>query len=197
MFALLMKYWQLRRLIETSRVLDPNPKSPRVSQLGLLFWYHDYNSQKFCEYARVKPSTFDKILELIKDNSIFHNNSQNKQIPVKYQLAILLYRLGHYGNAASPSRIADWAGVSVGTVYNCTRRVSHAILALHDKAIHWPNTEQKRQAKAYAADNTCEEWREGYLAVDGTGIPVFERPRLHGNLWFSKDKVYAIALQVS
>ena len=37
-------------------------------------------------------------------------------MPVKQQLAIALYRFGHYGNAASTMKVALWAGVGFGTV---------------------------------------------------------------------------------
>ena len=35
---------------------------------------------------------------------------------VKQQLAIALYRFGHYGNTASTMKVALWAGVGFGTV---------------------------------------------------------------------------------
>ncbi|KAJ6616864.1 hypothetical protein B0H10DRAFT_1798595 [Mycena sp. CBHHK59/15] len=50
---------------------------------------------------RVSPMVFAVILELIQDHTIFTNNSNVPQTPVDVQLAVTLYRLGHYGNAAS------------------------------------------------------------------------------------------------
>ncbi|KIK11476.1 hypothetical protein PISMIDRAFT_43298, partial [Pisolithus microcarpus 441] len=73
------------------------------------------------------------------NNLVFQNQSNNKQLPVSIQLAIFLYHAGHYGNACSPEDVGQWAGVSIGTVVNCTHRVMAAILDQHDTFICIPN----------------------------------------------------------
>ncbi|EMD30820.1 hypothetical protein CERSUDRAFT_40060, partial [Gelatoporia subvermispora B] len=105
--------------------------------------------------------------------------------------------LGHYGNAASVACIADWAGVSTGTVTNLCYRVAIALLDHHDTSITWPTPAQCADAKAYAVQRSeCETWAGGYLAVDGTAIKLYQKPGLFGESWYNKDSVYAIALQV-
>ena len=47
----------------------------------------------------------------------------------------MLYRLGHFGSAASVDAIAQWAGCSAGAVINATCRVMMAFLLLHNQAI--------------------------------------------------------------
>ncbi|KAJ7092206.1 hypothetical protein C8R44DRAFT_816674, partial [Mycena epipterygia] len=37
----------------------------------------------------------------IRDDEVFHNNSNNSQMLVEEQVAITLYRFGHHGNSAS------------------------------------------------------------------------------------------------
>lgn len=64
-------------------------------------------------------------------------------MPVHDQLAIALYRLGHYGNATMTMHVAEWAGVLEGSVVNCTRHVTLALLSFHDFAMAWPDVEQK------------------------------------------------------
>jgi hypothetical protein len=77
---------------------------------------------------RVSPEVFDVILSFIHDNPVFHNNSNNPQAPVQTQLAVMLYRLGRYGNGASIEDVARISGISEGSVENycvmqcvCTR----------------------------------------------------------------------------
>ena len=67
------------------------------------------------------PECFDALLAAIQGHPIFHNNSHVEQLSVDVQLAIALYRFGHYGNAASVCKVAIWAGVGFGTVTLATR----------------------------------------------------------------------------
>jgi hypothetical protein len=91
------------------------------------------------------------------------------------QLAIFLNCACHYGNAATIQDIADWAGISVGSIYNCTNCVMIAIALLHDLAIsrnlHDPDCiREKAKAKE---SRTCGEWRDGYLTSDGSCFSLF------------------------
>jgi hypothetical protein len=52
---------------------------------------------------------------------MFHNNSNNPQMPVDEQLAIALFCFGHYGNGVSTMKVALWAGVGFGTVSLVTK----------------------------------------------------------------------------
>lgn len=45
----------------------------------------------FREILRVNPATFDHIVDKIKDDPVFYNNSNNPQIPVEEQLAIRVH----------------------------------------------------------------------------------------------------------
>ncbi|KAG2046529.1 hypothetical protein BDR06DRAFT_1035893, partial [Suillus hirtellus] len=138
---------------------------------------------------------------LIQAHPIFHNNSNNPQLPVAVQLAIFLNGVGHYGNAATTEDISDWAGVSVGTIYNCYKRVMIAILQLHDRAIHFDPLDREDQiererAKAYVEQKTCREWRGGFLCVDGTPSPLHEKPSWHSEGFFDKNSDYSLTAQV-
>ncbi|KAG2045734.1 hypothetical protein BDR06DRAFT_900306, partial [Suillus hirtellus] len=66
------------------------------------------------------------------------HQSNNPQFPVAIQLAIFLNHVGHYGNAISNEDVCRWAGVSIGSVMNCTNCVMMALLAKHDKFIFFP-----------------------------------------------------------
>jgi hypothetical protein len=188
---------RLRQDILTSRVLRDNPKVKKAPQIQLLqIWRKDNTDQYRCKVC-VDTSTFNGLVEKICRHPVFSNNSNVPQKPVSTQLAIFLYRAGHYGNAASPEAIGHWAGVSPGTVVNCTNRVMLALLLLHDEVVHLPTLEEKESAKAWVAAQVCPEWSNGHLMVYGTKFPLFQRPGLHGDTWFDKNKNYSLDCQVS
>ncbi|KAG2047673.1 hypothetical protein BDR06DRAFT_831462, partial [Suillus hirtellus] len=70
----------------------------------------------FINMLCVSPEVFQVILGLIEDHPIFYNNSNSTQAPVQIQLAVMLYRMGRYGNGASIEDIAHFAGISEGAV---------------------------------------------------------------------------------
>ena len=178
------------------RIFDPKPPNPKASQLHLLDHWQDHDIRNFRAKLRVHPLTFCHILDLIQDHHIFHNNSNVPQMPVDIQLGIYLVRAGHYGNSSAVSEVAIWAGVSVGLVRKVTLRVMIALISLHDTAIHLPTDEEKESSKQWVQDACCPEWRNGFLAVDGTKFPFFQRPGLHGDAWFDKNKDYSADCQV-
>ncbi|KAL6304819.1 hypothetical protein BKA93DRAFT_732216, partial [Sparassis latifolia] len=100
--------------------------------------------------------TFNKLVIAIQNSPEFHNNSQNAQMPVEHQLAIFLYCFGHHDNAALSQKIADWGGVSVDTMYNCTTHCVMTVLALHDMVIHWSTANQKKSAQKCVVFKVCK-----------------------------------------
>lgn len=187
---------KLRHEITTTRVLNAKAPIAKSSQIHLLDKWRAENLSQFRKKIRVDPDTFDGLLQKIVNHPVFHNNSNVPQAPVAIQLAIFLNRAGHYGNSASPEDIGQWAGVSPGSVNNATNRVIIALLSLHDEAVHLPNAEEKETAKDWVGAQACPEWRDGYLLVDGTKLAVFQRPGLHGDAWFDKNKDYSLDCQV-
>ncbi|OCH84643.1 hypothetical protein OBBRIDRAFT_741246, partial [Obba rivulosa] len=173
------------------------PRAPRWHQLDILGHYHEHNAKEFRRIVRVSPQVFDTLHAMLEPHPVFHNNSHRAQTPVNIQLAIFLKWAGHYGNGVSIADIAEWAGVSTGTVTNCTRRVVVAVLDHHDEAVCWPNVEQQISAKRFSAERTgCAVWSGGFLAVDGTAIKLYQKPGLYGERFYNKDSIYAISLQV-
>jgi hypothetical protein len=181
----------------SAHVLEACPPVKKMGQLDLyLTHFRCDHPGRFRKKLRVSPVVFDRLVELVEGHAIFHNNSNIPQLPVPTQLAIFLVRVGHYGNASSPEYVAQWAGVSVGTVINSTYRCLVAFLALHDEVVMMPPDEEKERAKEYVEAATCPEWRSGFLLVDGTKFPLFQKPGLHGEAWFDKNKDYSIDCQV-
>ncbi|KAJ7627106.1 hypothetical protein FB45DRAFT_690921, partial [Roridomyces roridus] len=148
---------------------------------------------------RVWPETFDALVSKIQDHPVFGNNSNNAQAPVPIQLAVALYRFGHYGNAASQLSISYWAGVSLGSVPLYTARVMTAILGvgLLKEYVRMPNEEEKEKAKAAVIRMSgCKEWGGGWCMVDGTLIPIYARPNWYGVSYFDRKMNYSMSLQV-
>ncbi|KAH8925398.1 hypothetical protein BT69DRAFT_1332217 [Atractiella rhizophila] len=74
--------------------------------------YYCKKPEKFRKAVRIDPISFQKLLKAIKHHPIFQNKSHNPQSPVRYQLAVLLHRLGHYGNAESLDSLSAIFGCS-------------------------------------------------------------------------------------
>jgi hypothetical protein len=152
----------------------------------------------FREILRVTPYTFDKLHEKIKNDPIFFNNSNNPQIPVEEQLAITLYRFGHDGNAASQASVGRWAGAGKGSPALHTKRVMTALLrhSFMSEAVCLPTTEEKSKAKDWVEAHSCRAWRHGWIFVDGTLIPLFDRPHWYGESYFDRKCNYSLNVQV-
>ncbi|KAH9923418.1 uncharacterized protein BXZ73DRAFT_51022 [Epithele typhae] len=153
---------------------------------------------KFRELLRINPSTFDRLVACIEKDSVFSNNSRNPQMPVEQQVAITLYRFGHYGNAAGLQAVANWSGCAKGTVDIVTRRVMTAILRPEFRlsAIRYPTPQEKEEAKAWVEKHSCHAWRDGWCMVDGTLIPLDEQPYWFGEAYFDRKQNYSLNVQV-
>ena len=179
--------------LENTRVLQPN-NVKKVSQLYLVLEsYKENDPQRFRRNLRVLPNTFDALLAHIGWHPIF---GADRQMPVEHQLTIALFRFGHFGNAASVESVAQWAGCSAGMVVNATRRVIEAFLTFHDDIIHWPSSEEKEAAKAWVEAASCAAWRDGWLFVDGTLVPLADKPGHHGEAYFDRKSNYSLNVQV-
>jgi hypothetical protein len=140
---------------------------------------------------------FNMLLNMIEGDLVFSNNSTMLQLSVDKQLTITLFWFGYNKNAVSVEAIAQWVGVSSGTVVNSTHRVMIAFLVLHDSAIHWPLEEEKEVAKGWVESASCTEWRGGFCMVDGTLVPLFEKPGHHGEAYFNRKSNYLLNVQVT
>ncbi|KIJ09092.1 hypothetical protein PAXINDRAFT_43034, partial [Paxillus involutus ATCC 200175] len=151
----------------------------------------------FRSILRVTPSTFDQLVAKLSPDPVFHNQGSYEQQPVEIQLAVTLYRFGHYGNAAGHSSVACWAGLGHGTVSLMTRRVMTAILRPHfmSSAVRFPTAEEKEAAKSWVEARSCKAWRDGWCFVDGTLVPLYDRPHWYGESYFDRKCNYSLNIQ--
>jgi len=153
----------------------------------------------FRSFVRMSPACFDTLVNSIKDHPVFHNNSNNPQMPVKEQLAIALFRFAHHGNAASVLKVTLWGGIGYGTTHLMTSCVMTAVCdkRFHRASMPWLGPAEIEGAKAWVEEHSCPAWRDGWLMVDGTLIPLYQHPHHHGNTFFDWKSNYSLNLQVS
>jgi len=184
---------------KTHRLNIPPAPLPRAPQLHLLVHFGEHCPLLFCHKLHVDPEIFDDILNLISDHPIFHSNSNNSQLPIAIQLAIFLNHAGHYGNSISLLDVSQWAGVSVGSVINCTNHVMVALLDQHDAFMGFPphNSKDFKHAWRYGAKaSTCPEWQSGVLAVDGTTVDLYATPGFFHQAFYDRKSKYSLGCQV-
>lgn len=137
--------------IQHFRYLGERPPMVKAGSLHLAWEYAQNPAHYSCfiNMLRVSPEVFRVILDLIEDHPVFHNNSNNPQAPVQMQLAVMLYRMGRYGNGASTEDIARFAGISEGAVELYTKRCFDAIESFHDAFVCHPTTQEKEYEKQW------------------------------------------------
>jgi hypothetical protein len=185
--------------LEACRYLNERGHLPRIGNLGLAFQYEAAgDAERFQQMLRVPPDVFHILLRLIEDHPIFHNQSNNEQTPVSFQLAVTLYRMGRYGNGVSWDDIARIAGIAKGSVPNFTRRVITAINSLHPRLMRLPSAEEKEVEKRWIEERVGFRglWREGWLMYDGTTVVLPREPHFFGDAYYSHNAEYGFSLQV-
>ena len=194
---------QFLQAIRSTRYLNPRNPVPRLeaASLSLVWEYAKDPAQhgRFQHMLRVSPRVFQVIVELIKDHPVFSNNSNHPQAPVEEQLAVTLFRMGRFGNAASLEDIAREAGCSEGTVEAYTSRCFEAIMALHDIFVRPLTPEEKEREKEWIDQHLGFKglWREGWVMYDGTIVVLYARPGLDGDAYYTRKCNYGLNLQVS
>lgn len=63
-------------------------------------------------------------------------------------------------------------------------------------ANRWPTPEATEKAKQWVEEQSCPFWRDGWLMVDGTLVPLWSRPGFFGNTFFDRKSNYSLNVQV-
>lgn len=186
--------------LRNTRYLFPRVPIPKHSNLHLVREYAQSASfqDRFESMLRVSPYVYEVIINLLGDHAVFQNNSHNRQTPVWIQLAITLYRLGHYGNSASVRDIAQNFGFSEGAVEKFTQRCFTALESLHNAVVRGLTPEEKEVEKKWIDAHVGFHglWREGWVMYDGTIVVLHERPGFNGDAYFTRKSNYGLNLQV-
>lgn len=182
------RYWDTR-----------GPYLPTI--INVESWFHqprfENNDRKFRKVFRMNREIFYKLLEKIECHSAFQNQSTSaKQTPVKYQLAIFLYRLGSKGGGGSLEQVGDSVGVGVGTVLNFSRRVMRAILSLLEQYICWPSKSERDIHKQRVCSASTGVFAGCIGFVDGTFITLAYAPLKDWFYYFNRKSSYALNAMV-
>lgn len=191
---------EILRTLRNTRYLLPRIRVPKHSNLHLV---HEYAQNvlfqdRFESMLRVSPYVYEVLINLISDHPVFQNNSHCQQTPVSTQLAITLYRLGHYGNSASVRDVAQNFGFSEGAIENFTQRCFTALESLHDVVVRQLTPEEKEVEKQWIDAHVGFRglWREGWIMYDGTIVVLHERPGFNGDAYFTRKSNYGLNVQV-
>jgi len=148
-------------------------------------------------YFRDEPRTYAYLVSRLESSAIdfFHPPSAWSHVSVRLQLALALFRFGHYSNAASVLLVAQRFGVSAGTVINATRRDMSDILRWEAEEIRWP-TAIERQACARESEERYGF--EGCVgAVDGNTIPFAYAPSVDPWCVLERHKRYSVNVLIA
>ena len=133
------------------------PKSGNM-HLAWDFMQDPAHHNRYTNMLQVSPLVFDTILTLIKEHPVFTNSFNNSQTPVEQQLAVMLFRLGRYGNGASVEDIACQAECSEGSVERYTDQCFEVIELLHDLFVRKLTSAEKEVEK---------QWMDEHLGFQG------------------------------
>ncbi len=115
----------------------------------------------------------DKITAAIESNAVFDEGARGpKQIPVKYQLMVLLHFLGREGETNDSQRQMFRTGSGANQFYR--DRVVRALNDLRREYVQWPNEEERREIasrieKSFHFPNCIG-------LMDGTLLPLAFQP---------------------
>ena len=139
----------------------------------------------FLQLFRMTFPCFLNLLQLIEPHPIFYNLSQNPQRYPSIQLAIAVCRLGSNGNGAAIYRLQNLFRVGYGTINLYTSRVVKVIYELRFRLASWPTQEERRELSQVMQN----EGFPGCIGfVDGTTIPLSQKPPVDGNHYFDRKK---------
>ncbi|VDC02626.1 unnamed protein product [Peniophora sp. CBMAI 1063] len=95
-------------------------------------------------------------------------------------------------------KVALQFGIGYGSVQNYTDRVLAAIndKAFKSSALQWASPRARAEAMEWVERETCSAWRNGWLMVDGTLVPLYRRPGFFGNNFFDRKANYSTAVQI-
>lgn len=149
----------------------PRTNCPPPLMQHILHVYRETDSKSFRQELCITPTAFTKLVTRLQDDPVFSNNAQNEQMPIEHQLAMTLYRFGHFGNAASLEKIGRWSGYGKGTIPLVTQRVMTAILRpdFIRETIRLPTESEKEEAKRWVESRSCHAWRDWAGSLAGVG----------------------------
>nr|CAG8635682.1 14393_t:CDS:2 [Entrophospora candida] len=138
----------------------------------------------------MSKSNFNRLVDILKINPIFHTNAFIKQIDVNFQVSVFLRRLAIKGDIFT---ISSLFGISEGTVILYTNRTIKAILETKNNYVKWP-VEQHRH-EILDGFQQIGGFPNVIGAIDGTHINLTNAPSKDPEVFFNRKKRYSIQCQ--
>jgi hypothetical protein len=135
--------------------------------------------------------TFNTIVEILEQNTIFQSTGRKLQWPVKYQLACFLFR---YSRRGSDSTIpAQELSLGLGTVPLYCRCIMRVLRELGVKLLKWPDNEEQEGIAERIQMSTEDHFPRCIGIGDGTLICLCEAPRKDGPVYYCRKKYPAVS----
>ena len=150
------------------------------------------NDHQFRFFIRRPRRDFSFALHRLQSGpgaKLFTNNSFNEQFSVSLKLAAALLRLGLSGIGASALTIFKRTGISWGAVANSYTRVVRVLILMAENEIKWPHGQERERLKRREGDYG---FPHALFAIDGTTIPLFERPTLDHEAFYDWKSNYSL-----
>ena len=127
------------------------------------------------------------LVEMFENNPVFQNNSRNPQRDPEIQLAIAVSQFSSNGNGAAICQLENLFFLGYGTIDLYTKQIMKVLLPLWKKLLTWPIIEERTEFSQVMH-------KEGFLGcigfIDGTTIPLSQKPAQDGNHYFDWKKRY-------
>ncbi|GJJ77634.1 nuclease HARBI1 [Entomortierella parvispora] len=179
--------------ITESRYFDRPITHRQVDNYFFTTKFYSYTDGEFRQHFRMDKNSFSAIAVIIGPHPVFQNSSRCRQLHPFWQLAVTLERFGHYGNRVSENMLASDFGISPGSVVLCTNRVMTALVSLVPDWIRWPNSQEREKHSRLMR-------REGFPGcvgfIDGTTIPLSQKPAQEGTAYFDRKQRYSVNAQI-
>lgn len=137
---------------------------------------------------RMSRTTFDRLVSLLEEDSIFVSRGPRPQRAVRYQLAAFLLRYGREGSDAIG--VANKLGIGEGTVFIYCQRVTRALRKIGLTVISWGNLDHRHETAEFIENHSG--FRNCIGIVDGSLIRLSEVPAEHGQSYWCRKKYPAV-----
>lgn len=156
------------------------------------------DDREFVTHFRLRRFVFWKLVKLLEKHASFQRRTSDSRgkapRPASCQLLVLLKYYGTEGNGASSINLGTFFGIATGAVDDYKRNALEALLSLEPRTCHWPDEEERKTISSRVMTDYMFPHCIGL--IDGTLLPLSERPILHGENYLSRKKFYAIVMLV-
>lgn len=151
------------------------------------------SEDQFQSFFKMSRPAFTALYQIIKYNTVFHNNSCNSKINPSIQLTTALYFFGVSGSNTVQS--AAQLGIGKGTTQLYIQHIMIALIHLSAQYITWPTSDSAELCNMRAKIEYESQFPGCISFLDGIDINLLQAPSWHGETYFNCKKKYAINVQ--